>query len=205
MGRARPTTRVRDSREEPGSLKAMWPSGPMPAKKSSMPPKDDMDASYWAHSASRSGALPRRDRSGCCMGRCSRAALTVENVDVLRINVDVSKEVGPHKRVIALGMRSRETGVFVHVKRHNVLEGDRPRPVQCDQVLVRRDRRRPRRETYSYESRESESPPSLSPRSSRLRPSEERERGGERARVCVCVTRVPSRTHRGQRVASQTD
>ena len=32
------TALVRDERDDPGSLKAMWPSGPTPPRKSSMPP-----------------------------------------------------------------------------------------------------------------------------------------------------------------------
>ena len=55
---ARVLALVRDAKLEPGSLKAMWPSSPMPARKRSMPPAVSMAASYAAHSASTSLALP---------------------------------------------------------------------------------------------------------------------------------------------------
>ena len=43
--------RVRDVSDEPGSLKAMCPSGPIPPRKSSMPPYDSILLSYASHSA----------------------------------------------------------------------------------------------------------------------------------------------------------
>ena len=42
----------RSTKLEPGSLNAMCPSVPMPAKKSSIPPTFAISFSYWAHSSS---------------------------------------------------------------------------------------------------------------------------------------------------------
>ncbi len=38
--------RVRLCKEEPGSLKAMWPSGPIPPKNKSIPPTLEISCSY---------------------------------------------------------------------------------------------------------------------------------------------------------------
>lgn len=51
---------VRDVSEEPGSLKAMCPSGPIPPKNSSIPPTRSISSSNLWHSSSRSLALPSR-------------------------------------------------------------------------------------------------------------------------------------------------
>uniref|UniRef100_A0A2M4C7Q8 Putative secreted protein n=1 Tax=Anopheles marajoara TaxID=58244 RepID=A0A2M4C7Q8_9DIPT len=53
-------TLVRDASEEPGSLKAMCPSGPIPPMNSSIPPACLIFSSNASHSATRSGALPSR-------------------------------------------------------------------------------------------------------------------------------------------------
>ena len=55
--------RVLETREEPGWLKAMCPSGPIPPTKSSIPPADAIFSSYW------------RFRPGCgrCSAQCPRA------------------------------------------------------------------------------------------------------------------------------------
>ena len=52
--------RVREDREEPGSLKAIWPSGPIPPINKSIPPISAICFSQFAHSASRSVAFPFR-------------------------------------------------------------------------------------------------------------------------------------------------
>lgn len=51
-------TRVRDTKDEPGSLNAIWPSGPMPPINNSMPPAAIISASNATHSAVKSFALP---------------------------------------------------------------------------------------------------------------------------------------------------
>ena len=51
---------MRDTRDEPGSLNAIWPSGPIPPINSSIPPASVIFRSNSAHSASLSGAFPSR-------------------------------------------------------------------------------------------------------------------------------------------------
>ena len=63
---------MRDTRDEPGSLNAIWPSGPIPPINSSIPPASVIFRSNSAHSASLSGAFPSRiwtfsgSMSMCC-------------------------------------------------------------------------------------------------------------------------------------------
>ena len=50
--------RVRLPSDEPGSLKAMWPSEPMPSICRSMPPPSAIRCSYHSQNASKSSARP---------------------------------------------------------------------------------------------------------------------------------------------------
>ena len=51
---------VREASDDPGSLKAICPSGPTPPRKRSMPPYEAIFSSYLRHSSSGSAALPLR-------------------------------------------------------------------------------------------------------------------------------------------------
>ena len=53
-------SRVREVKEEPGSLKAMCPSTPTPPRNKSIPPAASIAFSYSAHSFSLSAARPSR-------------------------------------------------------------------------------------------------------------------------------------------------
>lgn len=62
-------TRVREVREEPGSLNAMWPSGPMPPTNRSMPPYEAQSA---FHNSRTQPPSRKRSRSGygCFPSEC---------------------------------------------------------------------------------------------------------------------------------------
>lgn len=48
--------------------------------------------------------------------------VAVEDVDILRLDVDVGEEVVPHERVVAFRVRFGKGNVFVHVEGDHVLE-----------------------------------------------------------------------------------
>ncbi len=48
--------------------------------------------------------------------------VSVKNVDVLRLNIDVREKVVPHERVVRLRVRLGQSNVFVHVEGDYVLE-----------------------------------------------------------------------------------
>lgn len=54
--------------------------------------------------------------------RCKVCSIAVKDMNVARVNVDVLKEVVPHKRVIALGVITGQTHILVHVKSVNMAE-----------------------------------------------------------------------------------
>jgi hypothetical protein len=51
-------SRVRDTKLEPGSLKAICPSGPIPPINNSIPPASFIFSSYCSHSFCKSPAFP---------------------------------------------------------------------------------------------------------------------------------------------------
>src|SRR3989338_9063712 len=73
--------------------------------------------------------------------------VTVQDVDVLVWNVDMAEKMMPHEIVIALRMVLRQSHILVHVERDDVFERDFPLLVKTDQVLVRADGRRTRRQS----------------------------------------------------------
>ena len=72
--------------------------------------------------------------------------VAVEDVDIGRGDVHVVEKGVPHERMVAFGMLFREPDVFVHVERDDILERYLPGLVQGDQLLVRRQRGRTRRQ-----------------------------------------------------------
>ncbi len=104
--------------EEPGSLKAMWPSGPIPPRKRSIPPTSAIVFSYAAHSASGSSAIPLRI--------CTFSFL---------ISIWLKKIV-PHKRMVTLRMISRQADIFIHVERNDVLKRHYTCLIKFDQRFV---------------------------------------------------------------------
>ena len=50
--------------------------------------------------------------------------VTVEDVDVGRVDVDVGEEVLPHEGVVGLGVVTRNADVFIHVEGDDVFERD---------------------------------------------------------------------------------
>ena len=48
--------------------------------------------------------------------------VSVENIDILRWNIDVLEEVLMHEVVVGLRVIERKTNILIHVERDNVLE-----------------------------------------------------------------------------------
>ena len=63
-------------------------------------------------------------------------SVAVEDVDVLRKDVNVLEEVVPHEIVIALRMLPRQSHVLVHVKRLDVFERNPSLLMEFDQLAV---------------------------------------------------------------------
>ena len=68
-------------------------------------------------------------------------SLTVKNVHVLRVDIDVGKEVRPHETVVTLRVLARQRHVLIHVEGDHVLEADLSLLVKHYQLLVRGHRR----------------------------------------------------------------
>ena len=69
------------------------------------------------------------------------SCIAVEQVGILRLDVNVAEEVVPHEGVVALGVIARQLAVLVHVERHHVLEGHLAGLELSHQHLVCEDRR----------------------------------------------------------------
>ena len=67
-------------------------------------------------------------------------SIAVEDVYILRLDVDVAEEVVPHERMIAFGMFFRQADVFIHIERDDVLERYHALLVQLNQVFVHTQR-----------------------------------------------------------------
>jgi len=71
------------------------------------------------------------------------AGVAVEDVHILRKDVDVLEEVVPHEIVVALRMVAGQPHVLVHVERLDVLERNSALAMKLDQFLVHSQRRAP--------------------------------------------------------------
>jgi len=62
--------------------------------------------------------------------------ITVEDVYVLLLDVDVAEEVLPHEGVVALGMILGDTYVLIHIEGDDVLKGYAPGLMSCHQGTI---------------------------------------------------------------------
>ena len=62
--------------------------------------------------------------------------ISIEDMDIFFLNVDVAKEVVPHEAMITLWMILGEVHIFVHVERNDVLERYLACLIQSYQLLV---------------------------------------------------------------------
>ena len=69
-------------------------------------------------------------------------SITVEDVYIFLLNVDMTEEIRPHERMVALRMIFRKVYILVHVERDDVLEGDLTGFVHLDECAVETERRR---------------------------------------------------------------
>lgn len=124
-GRTRVLTRVREVRLLPGSLKAMWPSGPIPP------------INLWINR--RYTAEEQLDSSNFtdfffvfCTFCFQVLRIAIEDMNIPWINVDMRKQVFMHKRVVRLFVIPqsdhilqfipRQIDVFVHIECDNIPE-----------------------------------------------------------------------------------
>ena len=86
-----------------------------------------------------------------CLVACALSlhilGVAVEDVHILRLDVDMAEEIVPHERVIAFGVLFRQAYVLIHVEGNHVLERDHSLLVQLDQVLIHTQRRRAGRQS----------------------------------------------------------
>ena len=145
---------MRDTRDEPGSLNAIWPSGPIPPINSSIPPASVIFRSNSAHSASLSGAFPSRictfsgSMSMCCKKKhlLSRKLIKKPYKIVILFHFSVIsmftkifvkliswkkflmnyylENVLKHKVMIRFWMTSRKANIFVHIEGLDIFETD---------------------------------------------------------------------------------
>ena len=116
--------RVREPSELEGSLKAMWPSLPMPRICRSMPPHSTIRCSYhW-------------QKAGVVVGRARG------DVDVLLGDVDVLEQVLVHEVVVALRMVLREAHVLVEIEGGHLGEVEALRRGACRTSSLYKPQRR---------------------------------------------------------------
>ena len=48
--------------------------------------------------------------------------ITIEDMDILLLDIDTAEEIGPHEGVVALRMILREVDILVHIERDDILE-----------------------------------------------------------------------------------
>ena len=124
-------TLVLETRLDPGSLKAIWPSGPMPPIKSSIPPDSLIFRSYSLHSAIKSGAFPSKmwTFAGSISMCCNRYVVFVCNyirvdntIYLISKNYLYLEKVMKHEMVIRLLVIPWQTDIFVHIEGLDILE-----------------------------------------------------------------------------------
>ena len=78
---------------------------------------------------------------GCTLG-FEVGGVAVEDMDVVRLHVDVLEEVATHEGVVTLGVILGQADVFVHVEGDDVAEGYSALLAQLDEPFVGADGRR---------------------------------------------------------------
>ena len=64
------------------------------------------------------------------------SGIAVEDIYVLRANIDMRKEIVPHKRMVALRMLLRKAYVFIHIECNHILKADYALLIELDKVLI---------------------------------------------------------------------
>lgn len=67
--------------------------------------------------------------------------IAIQDVHILRHDVDVLEEVVPHEIVVRFGVVARQAHVLVHVERFHVAERDAALLVEFDQLAIHAQRR----------------------------------------------------------------
>ena len=148
--------RVRDFKELPGSLNAMWPSGPIPPMNKFMPPAaaiwrggGEGDEEGLENAKEANNETANEHPPTCLLLVCPAllrkgsqtliADVTVQHVDILGLDVHVIEEIIVHEGVIAFRVLTRKTNVLIHVERDNVLKAHFPGLVHRNERLISRN------------------------------------------------------------------
>jgi hypothetical protein len=115
-------SRVRELREELGSLKPMCPSEPRPSSCKSIPPERRMASSYSAQWVGISCAIP--------LGTKARG-----------MQIDVGEKILLHEGAVGLRVRARQPHVFIQIEGRGVREIERSGAVALDQFTIEAQRR----------------------------------------------------------------
>ena len=75
---------------------------------------------------------------GALLNQVGRVA--IEDIDVLRLDINVGEEVVPHERVVTLGVFLRQVAILVHIEGDDILERDLAGLVHCDEFTVHTQR-----------------------------------------------------------------
>ena len=68
--------------------------------------------------------------------------VTIQDIYVLRFDIDMTEEIIPHERMIAFRMIFRKTDILIHIESDHILERYDTLLVQFNQVLVHTQWRR---------------------------------------------------------------
>ena len=71
--------------------------------------------------------------------------ITVENMHILFLDIDVAEEIVPHEGVVALWMFFGQIDILVHIERDDILERHLASLIQLDQFSVHTQGRTPSR------------------------------------------------------------
>ena len=62
--------------------------------------------------------------------------IAVEDIYVLRANIDMREEIVPHKRMVALRMLLRKAYVFIHIECDHILEAYYALLIEFNKMLI---------------------------------------------------------------------
>ena len=59
-------------------------------------------------------------------------SITIQDIGILRIDINMVEEIIPHERIVAFGMFFRQADIFIHIKSNYIPEGNNSFLVQVD-------------------------------------------------------------------------
>ena len=74
-------------------------------------------------------------------------SIAIQDIRIFSLDINMTEEVIPHKRIIAFRMFFRQSYIFIHIECYYILEGNDSFLIQIDQSFVHAQRRRSGRTT----------------------------------------------------------